>query len=108
MRLALIAALLLLQACGSVTSRRYETTEHPQGGVLIVRISFSESEEHVARRCAELGIPDSGGGCGTYFPPIVGTQEKVIIVRRPKDFNDWEGICLLGHEVVHTLGGKHK
>lgn len=31
----------------------------------------------------------------------------VILRRMPRDFNDREWLCILGHEVMHTLGAQH-
>ncbi|MDP3939798.1 MAG: hypothetical protein Q8R92_16900 [Deltaproteobacteria bacterium] len=47
-----------------------------------------------------------GAGSACYLESATGGTD-LIVTPKPKDFNDRRALMILGHEVLHLLGGQH-
>ena len=88
--------LLLLVGCGD--NQPY--VKPPQINEATIRFEWMTNDQ-IAKRCSEHSF-----ACGT-----VGSVEmpnSTIYAEMPQGFGDTNRVCLLGHEVLHSLGATHR
>jgi len=77
----------------------YVTYIVPTKTQINAEVVWVESREESAKLC---GVEDALG-CR------VKTEEgEVLVVQRPRSFNDALALQVLGHEVLHSLGAQHE
>ena len=110
-RIALLA--LLLSGC-SVLPTPSVKVESASGTRSLITVKFAEPAE-VHTLCENLAneIATTGAFFGYYKACafVRSTEHGIthceIIATEPKDFEDVNGLALLGHEVWHCFGAKH-
>ena len=89
--------ILLFLCAGCSTMGAY--TKEPTITDINLKIIWSTKAE-IAKRCGT-----GHAACGTVGPSIIGSA--VIWAEKPESFDDWERLRMLGHELMHSLGGDH-
>lgn len=74
--------------------------EPPTQRVITIRVAFLDENP------PEMQTQGCRGGGGCYLKGA-DEQPDLVMVPRPKDFEDEYALYVLGHEVLHALGAKH-
>lgn len=97
-----LLALLLLCACDPGPGKHYwESRPAPREGRVILTWKATDHES----------IPGYCGGREEALACAVtmaGSEVCTIYFVPPKDFNDRDGLLILGHEAWHCMGAKHE
>lgn len=100
-------AVVLLSGCGGMLLPTYEPRDAfgAEPGIYEVRMTVEvlPDGEAVAQRCNHGVPPEDGyGALGCTF---TRAEPELIIVPRIQNVNDWQSMCVWGHEAAHVLYG---
>jgi hypothetical protein len=105
----LIVLALALVGCQKAPSDRYETVNQARWKTVTIEMHWGAKED-ITSVCQSLGASDSPSniynGCARSKPDDVNICE--IYATQPNKFDDTADLAVLGHEVWHCLGAKHK
>lgn len=90
----------MLSGCGT-----YQMLREPRSQKVCTEVTFAAPVD-VRRMCEERGVAAAGLVACASIEAENGWHW--IVVPRPVDFNDTKSVELLGHELMHNLGGSHR
>lgn len=97
---------LILSGCVTAQSFTHHDMPKPGDYNVCLRVTLTYTYDEAGRRCSDAMALHGKIGCAEY-PKADGSPMR-LIAPAPKDWNDWQTMALLGHELVHNLGGKHE
>jgi len=106
MKLTLVVIAASLAGCAVQADFVHESVVPPAGEYAVcLKVSLLETLAESTAMCkTEFGI--NALACAEY-PRVDGGAQR-LITWRPVDFNDTATLTIIGHELVHSLGGTHK
>lgn len=75
----------------------------PHGASRTIHFEFARTQEEIDRKCR---APKGAHYNGCQYDMSDGSRR--IIVGLPVNFNDRKWLCVVGHEVMHAVGGEHE
>lgn len=107
--LFILSIMLVIIACSPSSTNQYETINKARWSTTTIEVHWKNSTE-INDICRTLGANDGSGGnfraCARSKPENLAICE--IYATQPSNFDDEETLSILGHEVWHCLGARHK
>lgn len=104
-KMFIVGVCFSLLGCAQLPAQQEQakTTRQATRGTATIHVRWVRSKLEAHKACSDAGAQGFNIGCA------FGTSDNcTIIMAQPADFNDIEGLTLLGHETWHCLGAKHE
>jgi hypothetical protein len=90
-------------------SKSIDFFEFKEDKLELTRKTITIHTEFVTPRTIAILYEEAGGTAENVlaFSRVVGEDECLIFSIPPEDWDDHRALAMLGHEVLHCLGGQH-
>lgn len=103
MKYILILLVIVLASCDVNNINFISSSDR---NVATISMFWQRNTEEVTKKCNSLGLTYSANGCARSNPTNINICEVYVV--EPANFDDKTRLAILGHEVWHCFGAKHK